>query len=146
MLEEVLSAYLSCLEKKKKSTTRWRMSKMVLTFCRKSSPFKRLVRLVMIIERSLIKISQLLIGVQLLHLAFLNVDSLQVFECPGLVLLLKLFAVLTIRFCVSPLLKQHALLRLYQWGYQWLFLRNAMDNIASSFRFPNGGLSIMVGI
>ena len=57
ILEYVLSAFLSCMEKKGKLNTGWRMSKMVLLLCRKSNPVNGLVGLVMTMKLSLNKIS-----------------------------------------------------------------------------------------
>ena len=57
MLEYVLSACLSCMEKKGKLSTPWRRSRFVLFLCRKSNLINGLVRLIMTTKRSLNKIS-----------------------------------------------------------------------------------------
>ena len=82
------------------------------------------------------------IEVQLLRLAFQNVDSRPKFERPVVVPHIKWFAVLAIEFFVSPLPIRHLLMRLHQWGHQWWNLWNPSGNRASSFCFSTGGLSI----
>ena len=57
MLDYLLSACLKCMEKKRKLSTRWRMSRVVLFFCRKPIPIKGLARMAMTRKRSLNMIS-----------------------------------------------------------------------------------------
>ena len=74
MLEYVLSARLSCKEKKKELNTFWRKSKIVLFLYTKSNPNNRSLRLVITMKLSLSKISS--------DSHWSSAVALGVFKCP----------------------------------------------------------------
>ena len=145
LLEYLLSAGLSCMEKKRKLSTLWRMSRMVLLFLQKTTQLMDLWKWWRLWKVLCKRYHHIWIDVQLLYLVYLNVHSLPLFEGLGLVPHLKLFLVLKVGFFWSPFRKCHLLMRLYKWGYQWLFIQNPLEKIASSFCFAIWSSSIMVG-
>ena len=109
--------------------------------CRKSNAMSGLVRLVMTMKGFLNKISP--------TLNWSSTVLLGVSKCPFATIFWKAGGGPPFKiFCgtSNPILKWRLSVHQYQWGHQWLILRNLSRKGASSFCCSTGGLSIMVGI
>ena len=106
MLENVLSGWLSCIERKAKLSTPWGIYEKVLLLCRTA------IRIMGLWDwswlRSVLRTGypQRRIEVQLLRLAFPNVQSVPLFESQGVIRNPKLFALLAIQFFLSLLVNE----------------------------------------
>ena len=140
MLEYVLSACLSLVEKKKKLSTSRLLSKMALFLWRKSNPNNGLVSLLMTMKRSLKKISPTFNWCSTVAVSSSKYPFATIFSISGGGLSFKIVCDASIR-----ILKWRLLVHPCQSGHQWLVLRNPTGIRTSTFCFSTESLSIMVG-
>ena len=146
ILDYMLSACLSFMEKKGKLITPWRMSRMVPFLCRKSNPIFGLVRLVINRKRFQNKTSPTSDWSSTVALGVAKYPLATIIWKSGGCSWPKNVCGASIRCFVNQLLIWCLSMHLHQWGHQWFILRKWLGRGASSFCFSTGSLSIVVGI